>query len=165
MEAIANTTATTNTVVEFAPALIEVNGKTKAERQMSVVVHASGATQTAQCTMTGSVGKSVRASIARAGLESVAKAAAHNNYRPAAEYFAARLGEPIAISNRSSFESLPDLFQARIMKAKMGKNNGMREDKKTGTLVPGAALALALELKAIAVELIARKEEIRAELG
>lgn len=163
MQAIANTIE--STVVEFIPALIEVAGKSKVERQMSVVTQASGACHTALVGMKGKVGNAVRASIARAGLEAVAKAAAHNNYRPAAEYFAARLGEPIAISNRSSFEALPDLFQARIMKAKLAKNGGMREDKKTGALVAGSALSLAMELKAIAVELVAAKEEIRAQLG
>ena len=149
--------------IDFKPAIIEVSGKTKTERQLSVVSRASTQTKFALANAKGKVGIIARAGVARAGLGAIAESAAKGNYNPAAEYFAARHGQPMVITNRASFDSLPDLFESSIMKAKMAKNGGYVEDKKTGAMKPSPAHALALELKAIAVELIAHKESIIAE--
>ena len=149
--------------VSFAPAIINVDGATKTDRQLSVIRNASTQTRLALANAKGKLGTEARHGIARAGLAEIAKAAANNNYRPAAEYFAARLGQPMVISGRASFDALPDVFEAMVMKAKMAKNGGYVEDKKTGAMKPSAAHALALELKAIAVELVAEKEAIFAE--
>ena len=62
------------------------------------------------------------------------------------------------ISNRAALESLADQFEARIMKIKLSKNGGMVTDKKTGAEKAGATLAKAMELKAIAIELVASAE-------
>jgi hypothetical protein len=73
-----------------------------------------------------------------------------------------RLGEPMVISNRASFESLPDLFEARIMKCKLAKNDGMRLDKKSGALVAGSKLATEMELKAMVTDIIRAVNEYHA---
>ena len=143
-------------VESFTPAIINVEGKTKVERQLSVVYNASGYTKMALANAKGKMGLAARNGIANGGLQAVAKQAAFPscNYKPAAEYFAARIGKAFVISNRSSFESLPDQFEMSIMAAKSVKNGGYVLDKKTGAQKPSAAHALALELKAIAVEMI-----------
>jgi len=149
--------------ITYAPAIINVEGKTKTERQLSVIHHASTQTKMALASAKGKVGVAARSGIAYNGLKAIAQAASKNNYKPAAEYFAARLGQPMVITNRASFDSLPDVFEAMVMKSKMAKNGGYTECKKTGAMKPSAAMALAMELKAIAVELIADKESFVAE--
>jgi hypothetical protein len=150
-------------VTEFAPAIIAVTGATKLEKQLSVICGASGATKMALANAKGKMGIAARNGIANGGLQSVAKAASTGNYRPAAEYFAARLGQGFVISSRAKFESLPDQFEERIMLALSAKNGGYTTDKKTGAQKPSAAHALALELKAIAVELVSVASEFAAE--
>ena len=144
----------------YTPAIIEAIGKTKSDRQLSVVYGASGYTKMALTNAKGKVGQAARNGIASGGIQAMAKQAAFPscNYKPVGEYFAARLGKSFVISNRSSFESLPDQFEMAIMAAKASKNGGFVTDKKTGSEKPSAAHALALELKAIAVELIASAE-------
>lgn len=132
--------------ITIAPVSILVEGKTKVERQTSVVRVASATALTACLTLKGKVGNAIRESGARAGLTDVVNAACNSNYKPLAEMIAIRLGEPIFISNRSSFESLPDTFQARIAKCALSKNGGYVTDKKTGALKPGAKLAAEMEL-------------------
>lgn len=152
-------------IATFTPAIINVEGKTKTERQLSVVNGADRSTQLALVNVKGKVGKAAQGQLAGLGLGKVATAAAWPtcNYKPVGEYFAARLGEPMVISNRAGFESLPDQFEARIMKIKLTKSGGMTTDKKTGILVPNAAMRLAMELKAIAVELVEVAAEITEE--
>jgi hypothetical protein len=148
--------------VSFAPAIINVAGTTKVERQLSVVRHAHAATQLALVTAPGKVGKAAREGAARSAHEMLASKCADNNYRPIAEYIAARLGEPIVISNRAAFESLGDQFEARIMKVKLSKSGGYTTDKKTGLQKPNATLAGLMTMKAELVEIVARVEEIHA---
>ena len=147
-------------LAQFTPAIVNVSGKTKTERQLSVVTYASGYTKMALANATGKVGKAARDGIASGGIQAIAKQAAFPscNYKPAGEYFAAQLGEPMVISNRAAFESLADQFEARIMKIKLSKNGGMVTDKKTGAEKAGATLAKAMELKAIAIEMVASAE-------
>ena len=153
------------TTESFTPAIIHVEGTTKSERQLSVVHHASGYTKMALANAKGKMGQAARAGIANGGLQAIAKQAAwpHCNYKPAAEYFAARLGKDFVISGRSTFESLADLFEMNIMAAKQTKNGGYVTDKKTGALKPSAAHALGLELKAIAVEMIEQAAQYTAD--
>jgi hypothetical protein len=152
-------------IEKFTPALVNVYGKTKTERQLSVVQDASPYTKMALANAKGKVGVAARNGIANGGIQAVAKQAAFPscNYKPAGEYFAAQLGEPIVISNRAGFESLPDQFEARIMKAKMSKTGGYVTDKKTGALKAGATLAKLMELKAVAIEMVAAATEFTAE--
>jgi hypothetical protein len=149
----------------FTPALVNVYGKTKTERQLSVVQDSSPYTKMALANAKGKMGQAARNGIANGGLVALAKQAAWPscNYRPVGEYFAAQLGEPMVISNRAAFESLPDQFEARIMKAKMAKNGGYTTDKKTGSLKAGATLAKFMELKAVATEMVANAEAYTAE--
>ena len=149
----------------YTPALINVIGKTKSERQLSVVNYASGYTKMALANAKGKVGLAARTSFANGGIQAIAKQAAFPtcNYQPVGEYFAARIGKAFIISNRSSFESLPDQFEMAILSAKASKNGGYVIDKKTGAQKPSATHALALELKSIAVDMIKAAEKFSAE--
>lgn len=151
--------------ISIRPAIITVEGKTKTERQLSVMAIASSQTKLALANAKGKVGQAARAGIAGLGLGGIAKQAAWPtcNYNPVAEYIAAQLGEPICISNRAAFESLADQFEARIMKAKLSKSGGYTTDKKTGALKPNASLSKLMELKAVAIELVAVANEISAQ--
>lgn len=149
--------------VSFAPAIINVEGKTKLDRQMSVVRHASAAAQLALVNAKGKMGVAIREGVAKSAHDKLAQAAATGNYRPIAEYIAATFGEPMVITTRAAFESLPDQFEARIFKVKMTKSGGYTTDKKTGLQVENAAHKLALRLKAECVEIIARAGQIAAE--
>jgi hypothetical protein len=147
-------------LAKYTPAIINVTGKTKTDRQLSVVNQASGYTKMALANAKGKVGLAARNGIANGGIQAIAKQAAFPtcNYKPVGEYFAAQLGEPMVISNRAAFESLADQFEARIMKIKMSKNEGMVIDKKTGAEKAGATLAKAMELKAIAIDMVSSAE-------
>ena len=149
----------------YTPAIINVTGKTKTERQLSVVQDSSPYTKMALANAKGKLGVAARNGIANGGVQALAKQAAWPscNYRPVGEYFAAQLGEPMVISNRAGFESLPDQFEARIMKAKLSKSGGYVTDKKTGALKAGATLAKLMELKAVATEMVASAKEFTAD--
>lgn len=148
--------------ITIAPAIVNVSGKTKVERQVSVVRTASQQALTACLSLKGKVGNAIRANAASAGLLDVAAACVNSNYKPLAEMLSIRLGEPMVISNRASFESLPDMFEARIMKCKLAKNDGMRLDKKSGALVAGSKLATEMELKAMVTDIIRAVNEYHA---
>lgn len=152
----------TNTT-SYAPAVIEVSGKTKVERQLSVARHASGAAQIAMVKAKGKLGQAIRDGISRGALDGLAVAAANANYRPIAEYIAAMLGEPMVVTNRASFEALPDQLEARIMKVKLSKSGGYTTDKKTGIQKPNTSLALLMTLKAECVEVAAKVSELVAQ--
>lgn len=148
--------------ITMSPAIVNVFGKTKVERQVSVVRTASQQALTACLSLKGKVGNAIRANAASAGLLDVAAACVNSNYKPLVEMLSIRLGEPMIVSNRASFESLPDLFEARIMKAKLAKNDGMRLDKKSGALVAGSKLAVEMELKALVTDIIRAVNEYHA---
>lgn len=148
--------------ITMTPAIVNVSGKTKVERQVSVVRNASQQALTACLSLKGKVGNAIRANAASAGLLDVAAACVNSNYKPLVEMLSIRLGEPMIVSNRASFESLPDLFEARIMKAKLAKNDGMRIDKKSGALVAGSKLAVEMELKALVTDIIRAVNEYHA---
>jgi hypothetical protein len=152
-------------IATFTPAIINVTGKTKTERQLSVVQDSSPYTKMALANAKGKMGQAARNGIANGGIQALAKQAAWPscNYRPVGEYFAAQLGEPMVISNRAAFESLPDQFEARIMKAKLSKNGGYVTDKKTGAQKAGATLAKLMELKAVATDMVADAESYTAD--
>lgn len=149
--------------ISVAPVAILVEGKTRAERQVSVVHHATPQAINACLAMKGKVGNAIREAGARSAIVDIAAHCSAGSYRSLGEYLAIRLGEPMFISNRATFEALPDFFEARIAKVRMGKNAGMREDKKTGLTVPGAKLALEMELKNVCVELIAHARRVHDE--
>jgi len=151
-----------NQLTSYSPAIVSVEGKTKADRQISVVRHASSEALTACLNVKGKVGVAIRNNAARSGYTDVATSCAVGNYKSLAEMLAIRLGEPIVISSRASFESLADVFEGKIMQAKLAKNGGMREDKKTGVMVAGSKLATLMELKAIVTEIVGAVAEYHA---
>lgn len=152
-------------IATFTPAIVNVHGSTKTERQLSVVQDASPYTKMALANAKGKVGAAARSGIANGGVQAIAKQAAWPtcNYKPAGEYFAAQLGEPMVISNRAAFESLADQFEARIMKVKLSKSGGYTTDKKTGALKANATLSKLMELKATATEMVASAKEFTAD--
>lgn len=150
--------------VTIKPAIINPTGATASERKMSVVHHASGAAIMALCNASGAVGKAARSGAARMGQGALVQAACKANYRPVAEYIAAQTGKPLVVSNRASFESLPDQFEAMIMAVKSTKSGGYRTDK-NGMQVPNASLSLAMRLKAEMTELVAAVAEHHAEVA
>ena len=133
----------------------------KAENRLAVVQGASTGAALALVGVGGAIGKAARHTAATAGVEKIARDAGHGNYRGVAEYLAVILGRPIVISNRGSFEALPDVVEGYVLAAKAGKNGGMRESK--GVLVPGAALKAALEAHAAACWVVARAREVAEE--
>lgn len=151
-------------VANFTPAFVNVSGKGRTERALSVVSQASEQAKLALIDQKGKVGIAVRGSLAMTGIEQVCVAAAWPtcNYKPVAEYFAARLGEPMVISSRATFESLPDQFAARVAQAKLGKNEGLREDK-DGILQMGSKLKLASELAELSGRIVAAARQISAQ--
>ena len=147
----------------FAPAIINVTGKTATERKLSVFVDASAQAQLALVSAGGKVGKAAVVRAAQIGLVQVVHSCANANYKPLAEFIAGRTGKPMVIGGRASFESLPDQFEVSIMAAKLKKSGGYVLDKKTGAMKANAELALAMELKSICVEMIAQVANIHAE--
>lgn len=149
-------------LITSAPAVITVSGKTAVERKLSAMRQGDAATVAALCNASGAIGKAARAGVAAGGLVGLASRASKNNYAPIAAYIGAVLGCSFVISNRASFESVPDRLEAAIMDAKNTKSGGYREDKKTGAQVPNAKLAALLKLKAEFVEMVAQAEAIRS---
>jgi len=150
--------------ITIAPIVINVDGKTKADRQLSVVRQASSSALTACLNVRGKVGTAIRESAAQSGFVEIAQHCMNSNYRPLAEMLAINLGEPIVISNRASFEALPDLLEAKIMTVKLSKSGGYRTDKKTGSLLSNAKLSMLMQMKAVCTEIInavAKAHEVR----
>lgn len=149
--------------VTVTPVIVNPEGATSTERRLDVIHRtASMPVLLALMTESGKIGKAARERAATGGQVGIVQQAASGNYRPLAEYFAARTGDAFVISGRAAFESLPDLFEAKILTARKGKDGGMKTNK-DGLEVPGPKLALALELKAIAVECIAEAKRIHEE--
>jgi hypothetical protein len=140
--------------ITITPVVINVDGKTKADRQLSVVRQASSSALTACLNVNGKVGKAIREGASQTGLVDIAKHCINSHYLPLAQYLAINLGEPIVISGRASFEALPDTLEAKIMTVKLSKSGGYRTDKKTGSLVSNAKLSKLMELKAVCTEII-----------
>lgn len=149
--------------ITVAPVSIIVNGTNKFERQVSAVRQSSSSALTACLDVRGKVGKEIRESAAHGGMTEVAGHAATGNYRPMAEMLAIRMGEPIFISSRATFEALPDMFKARMHQAMLGKDGGYRTDKKTGALVPGAKLKAARELYELVSSIVEAVAEYHAK--
>ena len=149
-------------VVETVVGRVEFSSNmTKSENRLAVVNGASTGAALALVGVSGAIGKAARHTATAAGVEKIARDAGHGNYRGVAEYLAVVLGKPIVISNRGSFEALPDMVEGFVLAAKAGKNGGMRESK--GVLVPGAALKAALEAHAAACWIVARAREAAEE--
>ena len=151
------------TAITMTPAIITVSGKTAVERKVSAMRQGDAATVAALCNASGAIGKAARAGVAAGGLVSLAHRAANNTYGPIAAYIGATLGVSFVISNRASFESVPDRFEALILDTKNSKSGGYRECKKTGAMVPNAKLATLLKLKAEFTDMVQQAQELRAK--
>jgi len=136
------------TQITIAPVIVEVTGEKKADRQLSVVRHASASAIGACLGITGKVGAEIRMSAVQQNLVEIARAAAWPtcNYRPFAEMLAIRSGTPKTISNRASFESQADVYADMVSTAKLSKSGGYVTSKKTGVQSPNAALKLAMDM-------------------
>lgn len=157
-------TQSAQSVAEFAaPVIVNPQGAKASDRKLDIVyTTTSRSTLLALVDSKGAMGKAVRARLGNTGAVDIVMQAASGNYRPFAEYLAARTGEAIVLSGRASFESLPDVFESKILSARMAKNGGMKIDSKTGAEVAGPKLALAMELKAVCVEAVAKAAELHA---
>jgi len=149
--------------ITMSPVRINAIGTTKVERQLSVIENASTNALTASLGIKGKVGNAIRANAVNLGNMKVLNDCINGNYRSLAETIAIRLGEPFVISNRASFESLPDQFEMRIMKIEQSKSGGMREDKKTGLMVAGAKLQTEMYLKSMVTDIIGQVSEYHAQ--
>lgn len=133
--------------ITIAPVTVNVSGANKYERQLSVIKGAESAALTACLDLKGKAGAVIRSEAVYGGLVDVAQQAFNGNFKPLAQMLSIRTGEPIVISSKASFMALPDMFTARKMKVTQGtKSGGYRQDKKTGLMVPNAALKQAEEL-------------------
>lgn len=145
------------------PVSIMVEGAKRLDRQMSVINRADASALTACLSLKGAAGKAIRETGAKSGMVDVAIQASNGNYRPLAQMLAIRGAEPIIISSKSTFEALPDMYQARIFQAQLGKNDGMRVIKKTGLLADGAKLALAREMHKLVCDVVAFATKVALE--
>jgi hypothetical protein len=149
--------------ITMSPVIINTVGTTKVERQFSVVQVASTNALTACIDMKGKVGVAIRQASAQVGLGKVLNDCVNGNYRSLAEVIALKLGEPMVISGRATFEALPDIFEGKVMSIKNSKSGGMTTSKKTGITSIGAKLKLHLEIKAMVTEIVTEVAEIHAE--
>lgn len=150
-----------NSLAQYGPVMIAVMGATNVERKLSVVRVAEGSALTACMDLKGKIGKEIRGNIAEGGLQEVVMQAANGNYKPLAQVFAIRTGEPIIISNKGTFEALPDFFEARIAAAKLSKGGGVK--LVDGLEVPGSKLKLAMELHSLAIKCVAFAKHVADE--
>ena len=147
--------------ITIAPVVVIGQGSTATERKMSILQSASSAVIQAHVNDKGAVGKACREVFANGGLVSIARHASNANYKPLADHIALVTGVCV-ISNRASYESLTDTIEAEILKAKSKKNGGYREDK-SGALVPTAALAALMKLKAEIIEVQGEARAMRVQ--
>jgi hypothetical protein len=105
-------------VVEFNPAVVGLYGKTLTEKRLTVLASASTAAAQYLIAEKGKVGSAARAMFAAGGVVAIAKQVKQGNYKPLAEALAVVLGRSIIISNRASYESLDDTFEANLIDLK-----------------------------------------------
>ena len=149
--------------ITMSPVIINAIGATKVERQFSVVQIASTNALTACIDMKGKVGTAIRQASAQVGMTKVLNDCVNGNYRSLAETISIKLGEPVVISGRATFEALPDMFEAKIMVIKQSKSGGMSTSKKTGITSVGAKLKLHLEIKSLVTDIVTEVSAIHAE--
>jgi len=149
--------------ITMSPVIINATGTTKVERQFSVVQVASTNALTACIDMKGKVGVAIRQASAQVGMSKVLNDCVNGNYRSLAETIALKLGEPVVISGRATFEALPDMFEAKIMVIKQSKSGGMSTSKKTGITSVGAKLKLHLEIKSLVTDIVTEVSAIHAQ--
>ena len=149
--------------IVIAPVIVNPVGATMQARKLDVVhTTQSSHVLAALVSEKGKIGAAARDRFAAGGQVGIVQQAASGNYRPLAEYLAAKTGDAIVISSRAAFESLPDVFEAKILTARKAKNGGMKTTA-DGVEVPGPKLAQAMTMKAIVIECIAECKRIHEE--
>lgn len=126
-------------LTEFTPARIVVTGRTATDKRMCVIDGASFASLAFASAGRGKIGKASREVISANGSAMIAKAARSGNYKPLAEALAMTLGESVFITQRATFEALPDVYSARIQDL---KNGGWMKDKNGVQKAGGKRVAL-----------------------
>lgn len=123
-------------VAQFAPAVVVVSGSTATEKKLSVVNQASvAAMMYIAGTTKGKVGKTACENMGAMGESAIAKQCRNGNYKPLADVIAAITGASLSITSRASYESLVDRYTDQL---KDLKNDGFIECKKTGAMKPTA---------------------------
>ena len=148
-------------VVSCAGRVVFNPNLTKTENRLDVLRNASRDVQLAFVAHKGAIGKAAREMSAPMGVDRVIERASSGDYRGVAEWFAVELGIPVVVSNRASFESLPDRMEGKVLEAKARKNGGMVE--RNGVVAPGPMLKAALEAHAAACWMVARAREVAEE--
>ena len=161
-----------NTQIAIAPIIVNVVGEKKLERQFDLAKRMTSTAMQMCVNTKGKAGNEIRDNAAKTGFVDAAMKAAWPtcDYRPLAEAIAFKTGTSCVISNRASFESMPDRYEQEILNLKAGKNGGMTVGS-DGVAKPGAKLALAMELHNMCVAIregasrisAKRKEEFAAE--
>lgn len=145
-------------IITLVAGVALVVGKTAADKKMYAVSHANALATAALVTCGGAAGKEASRLTQTRALHGIAAQASHANYEAVAQYFSGRLGAPFTVSNRGSFQALPDRMDDMVKAIKSGKNAGMTE--KGGVQAPGAKLKLALELYNQAVTFVSEAEAL-----
>lgn len=128
-----------NAVVDFIPAQIVLHGKTVTERRVNLVQNASEAAKLFFADQKGKMGQAARAGLQKHGMAQIAGAARRGNYKPLAEALAGISGEAVYITNRASYDSMDDRYEA---KAEELRASGKYYKKDGETLSPKAAAAM-----------------------
>jgi len=145
-------------IITTVAGVANVVGKTAADKKMYAVQHSNALATAALVTCGGAAGKEAARITQGRALNGIASQASHSNFEAVAQYFSGRLGAPFTVSNRASFQSLPDRMDDMVKTIKNGKAGGMSE--KDGVQVPGAKLKLALELYNQAVTFVTEAEAL-----
>ena len=139
-------------IITTVAGVANVVGKTAADKKMYAVRNAGALATAALVGVGGAAGKEAARITQSRAMNGITAQASHGNYESVAQYFSGRLGAPFTVSNRGSFEALPDRMDDAVKAIKSGKNGGMSE--KDGVQVPGAKLRLAMDLYGDAVSMV-----------
>jgi hypothetical protein len=126
-------------VVDFIPAQIVLNGKTVTERRVNLVQGASEAAKLFFANQKGKMGQAARAGLQETGMAKIAHHTRRGDYKPLAEALAGISGEAVFITNRASYESLNDRYDAKLEELKA---SGKLYKKDGETMSPKAAAAM-----------------------
>jgi hypothetical protein len=150
-----NMIATSN--IQSAPAHIIVHGKTGTDKKLSVVENAGLAARMYLSTKAGKLGKYAREGMAVGGEAMIIGHAIRADYRALAEALAGITGESVIISNRATFQAMPDVYAAKLADL---RNGGMVEDKKNpGLLKPSAKRKAYVEAAELCIRVITKVAE------
>lgn len=151
-------------IVDFVPAQVVLNGKTMTERRVNLVSGASDAAKLFFANQKGKMGQAARAGLQESGMAQIAGNVRRGNYKPLAEALAGINGEAVFISNRASYESLGDRYDAKVEELKSA-GKFYKKDGETMSSKGAAAVQCQMLLHYIseAVEAILAQENNEGE--